>query len=69
MEETFGERLKQLRKERGIGQVALSKELDVGKSIVSLWELGRCEPTLSKIVAIAKFFHVSCDYLCGLSET
>ncbi len=69
MEETFGERLRALRKERGIGQVALAKALDVGKSIVSLWELDRCEPTLSKIVAIAKYFQVSCDYLCGLAET
>ena len=31
--ETFGERLKALRKERGLGQVALAKEIDVGKSV------------------------------------
>lgn len=68
MEGTFGERLKQLRQERNIGQVQLAKELDVGKSIISLWELERCEPTLSKLVAIAKYFHVSIDYLAGLSD-
>ena len=64
--ETFGQRLKQLRQEKGIGQVALAKELGVGKSIVSLWEKDECEPTLSKLVSLAKFFNVSIDYLAGL---
>ena len=64
--ETFGQRLKQLRQEKGIGQIALAKELGVGKSIVSLWEKDECEPTLSKLVSLAKFFNVSIDYLAGL---
>ncbi len=68
MEKVFAERLKGLRQEKGIGQVQLAKELDVGKSIISLWELGQCEPTLSKLVAIAKFFGVTIDYLAGLEE-
>lgn len=66
MNETFGERLKNLRLEKGIGQIQLAKELDVGKSVISLWELNRCEPTLSKLIAMAKFFGVTIDYLAGL---
>ena len=68
MENTFGERLKELRKEKNIGQIALAKEIGVGKSIISLWEKNECEPTLSKLVAIAKFFGVSTEYLCGIEE-
>lgn len=68
MENVFGERLRALRQEKGIGQVRLAKELDVGKSIISLWEIGRCEPTLSKLVAIAQYFQVSIDYLAGLEN-
>lgn len=64
----FAERLRELRKERGIGQIGLAKELDVGKSVVSLWELGKCEPTLSKLIAMARFFGVSIDYLAGLEN-
>ena len=64
--ETFGERLRYLRQEKNIGQIQLARELDVGKSIISLWEQGRCEPTLSKLIAIAKFFDVSIDFLAGL---
>ena len=68
MENIFGERLRALRQEKNIGQIQLAKELDVGKSIISLWEIGRCEPTLSKLVAMARFFHVSIDYLAGLKD-
>ena len=68
MNNTFGERLKELRKEKNIGQITLAKELGVGKSIISLWENNECESTLSKLVAIAKFFGVSTDYLCGFEE-
>ena len=66
--DTFGERLHYLRQEKNVGQVKLSKDLDVSKSIISTWEQNKCEPTLSKLVAIAKYFNVSIDYLAGVEE-
>ena len=66
--ETFGQRLKNLRSEKGLGQIALAKELGVGKSIISLWEKDECEPTLSKLILLSNFFGVSIDYLAGLEE-
>lgn len=66
--ETFGERLRALRLERNIGQIELAAQLDVGKSIISLWEQNKCEPTLSKLIAISEFFDVSIDYLAGLER-
>ena len=68
MNTEFCERLKELRLERGMGQVQLAKALDVGKSVISLWELGKCEPTLSRLVAMAQFFGVRIDYLAGLED-
>lgn len=68
MKETFGEKLKDLRQEKGIGQILLAKELGVGKSVISLWELDRCEPTLSNLIKISEFFGVSIDYLAGLEK-
>lgn len=65
---TFGKKLKELRKEKGLGQVALAKALGVGKSIISLWEKDKCEPTISKLILLAKFFNVSIDYLAGLEN-
>lgn len=67
MENVFARRLLELRMEKGIGQVELARELDVGKSIISYWEHGKCEPTLSKLIVIAKYFDVSIDYLAGLA--
>ncbi len=66
--ENFGERLKSLRLEKGLGQIALAKELEVGKSVISLWELNKSDPTLSNLIKIAKFFGVTIDYLAGLEE-
>ena len=64
----FKNNLKFLRQERGIGQVELAKNLGVSKGIISLWENGLREPSLSSLVAIAKFFHVSLDELVGFKE-
>ena len=65
---TFGQRLLELRKEKQIGQVQLAKEIGVGKSIISLWELDKSEPTLSKLIALSTYFGVSIDYLAGLED-
>lgn len=68
VKKVFAERLKLLRQEKGIGQIGLAKELDVGKSVISLWERGECEPTLSKLAAIADYFGVTIDFLAGLEN-
>ena len=65
---TFQERFKYLRNEKGIGQEALAKELGVSKSIISFWENGQRSPTLGNLLAIANYFHVSIDYLAGLTD-
>ncbi len=68
MVNNFAERLKELRIEKKIGQIQLAKEIGVSKGIISLWENGLREPTLSSLIALAKFFEVSLDYLAGISE-
>ncbi|MDD7506015.1 MAG: helix-turn-helix transcriptional regulator [Clostridiales bacterium] len=68
MKNIFGEGLKELRLENGIGQVKLSKDLNVSKGIISLWENGLREPKLSNLVSLAQYFQVSIDYLAGLED-
>lgn len=68
MNKIFAERLKELRLEKNIGQVELAKKLNLSKGIISLWENDLREPKLSNLVAIAKFFEVSIDYLVGLEN-
>lgn len=68
MENNFSKNLKYLRMEKGIGQTGLAKDLGVSKGIISLWENGLREPTLSSLIEIAKYFKVSLDYLVGIEE-
>ena len=62
----FAARLRELRKEKGLGQIAFAQKIGVGKSVISLWETGKCEPTLSNLIKIAQFFGITIDYLAGL---
>lgn len=63
----FGETLIYLRKEKGVGQVELAYQIGVSKGCISLWENGLREPTLSGLLALAKYFDVSLDELVGLN--
>ena len=68
MENRFGENLKYLRTEKKIGQIELAHEIGVSKGIISMWENGLREPTMSSLIALAKFFGVTIDYLVGLEK-
>ena len=60
-----GKRLKELRLEKGLGQVELANKINVRKSIISLWENGLREPTLSYLKLLAMFFQTTIDDLTG----
>ena len=62
----FAQNLKALRQAKNIGQVQLAREIKVSNGIISLWENGLREPTLSNLIALARYFEVSVDYLIGL---
>ena len=68
MKTAFGERLKELREEKGIGQVELAKSIRVSNGIISLWENGLREPKLSNLISLAQYFKVSLNFLCGLED-
>jgi transcriptional regulator with XRE-family HTH domain len=59
----FGEKIKQLRKEKGWSQEQLSKHIDTDTRQVSLYENNKVSPSAETIIRIAKVFNVSIDYL------
>lgn len=61
----FGDRLLELRQEKGVGQAELARQIDVSNGTISLWENKLREPTLSNLLALADFFEVTLDYLVG----
>lgn len=62
----FGERLRDLRIEKAIGQNKLARDLSLSNASISYWETGKQEPTASAIFKLAQYFDVSADYLLGL---
>lgn len=61
--ESFSNRLKELRKARGVGQEELARFVGVGRTAVANWETDIAEPTAESLRKIATFFNVSIDYL------
>ena len=64
----FPQRLRELRQDKHLSMKQLAKELNTTDAAISNWENGVNEPKISYLIAIAKFFGVSADYLLGLEE-
>ena len=64
----FSERLYELRKEKGLKQSELAKELGVTQRKISYWETQSLEPDLLTLCKICAYFEVSADYILGLKE-
>lgn len=66
---TFNNRLRQLRHKNNLTQSDLAKVLGLKPTAISNYESERNEPSLDKLIAISKFFDVSCDYLLGITDS
>jgi transcriptional regulator with XRE-family HTH domain len=64
----FAERLTHLRERKGLTQEDLAKRLNISRSALSLWEIGKREPNFETATKIADFFGVSVDYLLGRTD-
>lgn len=64
----FGEKLKELRKEKGLTQKQLAEQLGNAQSAIYYWETNQQEPNISALKKICQFFNVSSDYLLGLEN-
>ena len=62
---TFAERIRELRKERGLNQRELAEALGVVNTTVSIWERGEREPETATKKKISDYFGVSLAYLLG----
>ena len=66
--QSFRARLVELRKEKGLSQVGLAKELGVDCSTIAKYETGDRLPDLVMLCKLADFFGSSTDYLLGRSS-
>ena len=66
--ESFGQRLRQLRKDTRETQEDLAAILQVTKTQISDMEKGKKTTTIEKLVLICEHYRVSSDYLLGLKD-
>lgn len=59
----LSEKIRRLRKKRGISQEQLAQLLEVSRQSVSRWEAGQTLPELEKVVLLSEVFDVTTDYL------
>lgn len=62
------DRLVRLRKEKGLSQETLARELNVSQSLISYYESGRKQPGYNTLAEMGRLFGVSIDYLMGLTD-
>ena len=57
--------LKTLRKENKAKQSDIANKLSIARSTYQSYEYGVAEPDIKTLIALADYFDVSLDYLCG----
>jgi transcriptional regulator with XRE-family HTH domain len=60
---TLGNRIKQLRQQRGLSQAQLAKKLNVHQKQISGYERDIHSPSIELLVRLAELFNVSLDYI------
>ena len=70
MNSDFSKNLKTLRENLNLKQDFLSQKLGISRSVLSYYESGKSEPTLSMLLKISDFFNIPIDELVSnnLSE-
>ena len=63
MDTQIAERLQKIRKEHGYSQEQLADELGVSRQAVSKWERGEASPDTDNLIALARLYGISIDYL------
>lgn len=64
----FPERLKDLRKEKGMTQIELATSLGVSSGTVAMWETGKRKPSFEMLEKLTQVFDKRIDYILGTSD-
>ena len=64
----YAGRIRALREDRGLTQTFAAGMLHVAQRTYSDYELGKTRIPLDGIIVLAKYYDVSMDYICGVSD-
>ena len=62
------DRIKQLRKQKGLTQKEMAEAVGVGVSTVAMWESGKRTPSFKLLNDLSDLFDTSIDYILGTSD-
>lgn len=64
----MGNRIRELRKQRGITMKQLGEVVDLAESTISQYETGKRQPDNETLLRLSEFFSVTVGYLLGAEE-
>ena len=64
----FGKRFRECRKLAGLKQTAAARAMGISQAAISQYENDEREPTAAVVIAMARTYGVSIDYLLGVTD-
>ncbi len=68
MEKNYVERIRELREDNDLKQKEVAEYLGTTQQVYSRYEKGENEMPIRHIIALAKFYNVTTDYILGISN-
>ena len=65
---SYAERIRTLRLDADLSQEDIAKILNIGQRTYCDYELGKTRIPVDSLITLAQFYHVSMDYICGISD-
>jgi putative phage repressor len=66
--QTFRQRIKELKKEKGVSYCKIANTLGFARSLFNSWNTYNYIPSLELIYMLAQYFNVTIDYLLGRTD-
>lgn len=64
----WSERMKHLRKSNNLSQTDVAGVLHCSQATYGMYELGKRKISAEKLLILARYYHVSMDYMMGLTD-
>lgn len=64
----YTERIRNLREDADLNQIAIAKELNIAQTTYSDYEKGKVRIPIECLIQLAKFYNVDMNYITGVSN-
>lgn len=64
----YNQRIRQIREEKFLTQQKIADMLHIGQRTYCDYESGKTRIPIDSLIILAKFYNVSMDYICGVSN-